>query len=353
MLYPIPFDPPYVPAENPCGLYTCRFACQRAEGQRQTLCFEGVDSCQYVWLNGSFVGYSQVSHSTSEFDITDFVADGVNELQVLVLKWCDGTYFEDQDKFRMSGIFRDVYVLSREAAHIRDYTVKTNLNAELSAAQICVSFETEGAPQIDCQLLDAEGRVLAEGAAKDGCFSCELESPKLWSAEAPHLYTLLIRCGNEWIADEVGVREIHVENGVIMLNGQSIKFRGVNRHDSDPVLGPAVGEKEMLRDLQVMKLHNVNAIRTSHYPNAPEFLRMCDRYGFYIIDEADVECHGVVLKDGGWKGDYNYLANDPAYAECFMDRVQRCVIRCLCGIVARIKHHHIKKIFNLYHIARN
>ena len=327
VLYPIPFDPPYVPAENPCGLYACRFEYRKTEGERRTLCFEGVDSCQYVWLNGSFVGYSQVSHSTSEFDITDFVADGVNELQVLVLKWCDGTYFEDQDKFRMSGIFRDVYVLSREAVHIRDYTVKTNLNAELSAAQICVSFETEGAPQIDCQLLDAEGRVLAEGAAKDGCFSCELESPKLWSAEAPHLYTLLIRCGNEWIADEVGVREIHVENGVIMLNGQSIKFRGVNRHDSDPVLGPAVGEKEMLRDLQVMKLHNVNAIRTSHYPNAPEFLRMCDRCGFYIIDEADVECHGVVLKDGGWKGDYNYLANDPAYAECFMDRVQRCVIR--------------------------
>ena len=327
VLFPIPFDPPYVPAENPCGLYTRRFDCHAAQGERLTLCFEGVDSCQYVWLNGQFVGYSQVSHSTTEFDITDFAKDGCNELKVLVLKWCDGTYFEDQDKFRMSGIFRDVYVLTREAAHLKDYTVKTNLNGDLSAAEICVTFETEGAPEIACQLLDAQGKVIAGGEAQDGKFSCMLDQPKLWSAEAPYLYTLVIRCGGEWIADEVGVREIHVENGVIMLNGRNIKFRGVNRHDSDPLVGPAVGEKEMLRDLEVMKLHNVNAVRTSHYPNAPEFLRLCDRYGFYIIDEADVECHGVVLKDGGWKGDYNYLANDPVYAECFMDRVQRCVIR--------------------------
>ena len=327
VLFPIPFDPPYVPAENPCGLYTRRFEYRKAAGARQTLCFEGVDSCEYVWLNGQFVGYSQVSHSTSEFDITDFVVDGCNELKVLVLKWCDGTYFEDQDKFRMSGIFRDVYVLTRDSEHIFDYTVKTLLSDDLSKAELCVSFETVGAPEIACQLLDAEGCVIGEGKAQDGCFTCMLDQPKLWSAESPYLYTLVICAGQEWIVDEVGVREIHVQNGVIMLNGHNIKFRGVNRHDSDPFVGPAVGEKEMLRDLQVMKLHNVNAIRTSHYPNAPEFLRMCDRYGFYIIDEADVECHGVVLKEGGWKGDYNYLANDPVYAECFMDRVQRCVLR--------------------------
>ena len=327
VLFPIPFDPPYVPAENPCGLYTRHFACHKSEGQRQTLCFEGVDSCQYVWLNGQFVGYSQVSHSTTEFDITDFAADGDNVLQVLVLKWCDGTYFEDQDKFRMSGIFRDVYVLTREKDHLFDYTVQTLLSDDLSSARICVAFDAAGSPEIACELLDAEGRVIAEGNAPDGQFCCTLDHPSLWSAESPYLYTLVIHCGEEWIVDEVGVREIHVENGVIMLNGQNIKFRGVNRHDSDPFVGPAVGEKEMLRDLEVMKLHNVNAIRTSHYPNAPEFLRLCDRYGFYIIDESDIECHGVVLKDGGWKGDYNHLANDPTYAECFLDRVQRCVIR--------------------------
>ena len=327
VLYPIPFDPPFVPTENPCGLYTRRFAYQKAEGQRQTLCFEGVDSCEYVWLNGRFVGYSQVSHSTTEFDVTDFVADGENELKVLVLKWCDGTYFEDQDKFRMSGIFRDVYMLTRDAAHIADYTVRTLLGDDLKKAEIRVTFETAGAPEIDCELLSDEGGVIAAGKAQNGTFACELSEPKLWSAESPALYTLVIRCGEEWIVDEVGVREVHVENGVILFNGQNIKFRGVNRHDSDPFVGAAVGEKEMLRDLEVMKLHNVNAIRTSHYPNAPEFLRLCDRYGFYIIDEADVECHGVVFKDGGWKGDYNHLANDPTYAECFMDRVQRCVIR--------------------------
>ena len=327
VLYPIPFDPPYVPAENPCGLYTRSFAYQKTDGQRQTLCFEGVDSCEYVWLNGRFVGYSQVSHSTSEFDVTDFIKDGMNELKVLVLKWCDGTYFEDQDKFRMSGIFRDVYMLTRPQEHLLDYTVKTLLESDLQKAEIRVSFETSGAPEIACELLDAQGNTVCTGKAEDGLFSCMLNQPGLWNAESPYLYTLVIRCGEEWIAEEVGVREIHVENGVIMLNGQNIKFRGVNRHDSDPFVGPAVGEKEMLRDLQVMKLHNVNAIRTSHYPNAPEFLRLCDRYGFYIIDESDIECHGVVLKDGGWKGEYNYLANDPAYAECFLDRVQRCVIR--------------------------
>jgi len=327
VLYPIPFDPPYVPAENPCGLYTRRFEYRKAEGQRQTLCFEGVDSCQYVWLNGTFVGYSQVSHSTTEFDVTDFVADGENELKVLVLKWCDGTYFEDQDKFRMSGIFRDVYVLTREQERLLDYTVKTTLEKDLRRAELCVRFETAGAPEIACELLDAEGNVIAAGKAQGGRFACTMEQPRLWSAESPYLYTLVIRCGEEWIAEEVGVREIHVENGVILFNGQNIKFRGVNRHDSDPLVGAAVGEKEMIRDLEVMKQHNVNAIRTSHYPNAPEFLRLCDRYGFYVIDEADVECHGVVLKDGGWRGDYDHLANDPAYAGCFMDRVERCVIR--------------------------
>ena len=327
VLFPIPFDPPYVPVENPCGLYTRCFEYSKVEGQRQTLCFEGVDSCEYVWLNGQFVGYSQVSHSTSEFDITDFVKDGSNVLKVLVLKWCDGTYWEDQDKFRTTGIFRDVYVLTRDAAHLCDYTVQTLLSTDLQKAEIVVNVETSESMAVACELLNAEGNVIAKGEAVDGKFVYTLEKPELWSAESPYLYKLVMQCGVEWIVDEVGVRDIHVENGVVILNGQNIKFRGVNRHDSDPFVGPAVGEKEMLRDLEVMKLHNVNAIRTSHYPNAPEFLHLCDRHGFYIIDEADNEAHGVVFKDGGWKGNYNHFANDPAYAEVYMDRVQRCVVR--------------------------
>ena len=324
VLFPIPFDPPYVPVENPCGLYTRCFNYAKAEGKRQTLCFEGVDSCMYVWLNGKFVGYSQVSHSTSEFDITDFVADGCNVLKVLVLKWCDGTYWEDQDKFRTTGIFRDVYVLTREENHLFDYTVQTLLSADLQKTDISVAVE--GCEAV-CELLDAENNLIASGETKDGKFVYTLENPNLWSAESPYLYKLVLHCGAEWIVDEVGVRDIHVENGVVILNGQNIKFRGVNRHDSDPLVGPAVGEKELLRDLEVMKLHNVNAIRTSHYPNAPEFMRMCDRHGFYVIDETDDECHGVVFMNGGWKGDYNHLANDPAYTEVYLDRAQRCVIR--------------------------
>ena len=327
VLFPIPFDPPYVPAENPCGLYTRCFQYRKTEGKRQTLCFEGVDSCMYVWLNGQFVGYSQVSHSTSEFDITEFVTDGCNVLKVLVLKWCDGTYWEDQDKFRTTGIFRDVYVLTREEACVTDYTVQTLLSVDLKEAEIRVETEVSGDIPVACELLDARGEMIAAGETANGVFAYRLQNPRLWSAESPYLYKLVLHCGAEWIVDEVGVRDIHVENGVVILNGQNIKFRGVNRHDSDPLLGPAVGEKEMLRDLEVMKLHNVNAIRTSHYPNAPEFLHMCDRYGFYIIDEADNEAHGVVFKDGGWKGNYNHFANDIAYADVYMDRVQRCVTR--------------------------
>ncbi len=325
VLFPIPIDPPYVPVENPCGLYTRCFAYHKKPDQRQTLCFEGVDSCAYVWLNGQFVGYSQVSHSTSEYDITDFLRDGGNVLKVLVLKWCDGTYWEDQDKFRTTGIFRDVYVLTRDEAHIADYTVQTLLSDGYQKAQIVVKIEADAS--VSCELLDAENNLLVKGEAVNGEFRCTLDNPSLWTAETPYLYRLTLNCGAEWIVDEVGVRDVHVENGVILLNGQNIKFRGVNRHDSDPFVGPAVGEKEMLRDLEVMKLHNVNAIRTSHYPNAPEFLHMCDRHGFYIIDETDNECHGVTFKDGGWKGNYNHFANDMTYVDVFMDRVQRCVLR--------------------------
>ena len=327
VLFPIPYDPPFVPVENPCGLYSRRFDCTKAQGERYTLCFEGVDSCMYVYVNGQFAGYSQVSHSTSEFDVTGFLTSGENLLQVLVLKWCDGTYLEDQDKFRASGIFRDVYLLRREACAIRDYTVKTLLSGDLLHADVSVTLDAPGAPKTQWQLLSAEGGVLRQGESEDGRILFALESPILWSAERPYLYTLLLHCGGEWIAEEIGVREIHVSNSVVYINGQNVKFCGVNRHDSDPVLGPAVGEKEMLRDLTVMKQHNVNAIRTSHYPNAPEFLRMCDRYGFYIIDETDLECHGIVLADGNWKGNYDEIASDLTFEQPILDRVQCCVIR--------------------------
>ncbi|MBQ2953542.1 MAG: beta-galactosidase, partial [Clostridia bacterium] len=325
--FPIPFDPPHVPWDNPCGLYTRTFDWAAEQGETATLHFEGVDSCLYVWVNKAFVGYSQVAHSTSAFDVTDFVHEGENHIAVLVLKWCDGTYFEDQDKFRQSGIFRDVYLLRRSESHLTDYFVHTDLADDFASADVRVDIEKTGNAPIAWQLLDAEAQVIAQGES-EGDIAFSLDNPHLWNSEDPYLYTLLMHCGDEWIAEKIGARKICVEDGVVKVNGVAIKFKGVNRHDSDPLVGSAVGLAEMRRDLRVMREHNVNAIRTSHYPNAPEFLKMCDEYGFYVIDESDMECHGVVcIGMPTFLESYNALANDPAYEAVFVDRVQRCVIR--------------------------
>ena len=330
--YPIPDDPPYVPVQNPCGLYMRRFTLQEAGACRRTIVFEGVDSCFYLWINGSYVGYSQVSHSISEFDVTAYVRDGENSIAVLVLKWCDGTYLEDQDKFRMSGIFRDVYLLRREPNHIWDYFVHTRLSPDHRSADLSVDMQLEGpAPDshaVYYYLYDAQGDNIASGRTGDGAFNIHLDSVTLWSAENPCLYTLVLRYASERIAEFVGFREICVRDRVVRINGQNVKFRGVNRHDSDPETGPVVDENHMLRDLVLMKQHNINAIRTSHYPNSPLFPRLCDRYGFYLIAEADLECHGVVYHDGDYsEASYNRIARDPEFAEAILDRVQRCVIR--------------------------
>ena len=325
--FPIPYDPPHVPWDNPCGLYTRTFDWAAEPSETTTLHFEGVDSCLYVWVNRQFVGYSQVAHSTSAFDVTEFVHEGENHIAVLVLKWCDGTYFEDQDKFRQSGIFRDVYLLRRSESHLTDYFVHTDLADDFSSADVRVEVEKTGNAPVAWQLLDAEEQVIAEGESA-GDITFHLDNPHLWNSEDPYLYTLLMQCGGEWIAEQIGVRKICIENGVVKVNGVAIKFKGVNRHDSDPLVGSAVGLAEMHRDLRVMREHNVNAIRTSHYPNAPEFLKMCDEYGFYVVDESDMECHGVVcIGMPTFLESYNALANDPTYEEVFVDRVQRCVIR--------------------------
>ncbi len=326
--FPIPYDPPHVPAENPCGLYSRSFRWHPETGGTVTLHFEGVDSCLYVWLNRQFVGYSQVSHSTSAFDVTSSLTEGENHLTVLVLKWCDGTYFEDQDKFRQSGIFRDVYLLRREADRVEDYFVHTDLSGDFSAADVSVTLERTGDAPVRWELLDASGESVVCGKAEGAEIRFGLKTPHLWNSEDPYLYTLLMQCGKEWIAEKVGVRKICVQNGVLKVNGAAIKFKGVNRHDSDPTVGSAVTTEMMLRDLRIMREHNVNAIRTSHYPNAPEFLKMCDTYGFYVIDETDLECHGVThVSMPTFLESYNLLANDPAYENVFVDRVQRCVHR--------------------------
>lgn len=338
--YPFPCDPPYVPDENPCGAYITEFILTEAETKmRQFLNFEGVDSCFYVWVNGKEVGYSQVSHSTSEFDITPYVREGKNRLAVLVMKWCDGSYLEDQDKFRMSGIFRDVYILMRPSAGwIRDYTVTTHMDD--GRAYVEVTILEKGDFPVMVSLEDASqnqiGNVRAEDC-KDGTASgdetCKkavfiVEQPILWNAEQPYLYHLTVSGPEEKIVQKVGIRTVCVKNGVILVNDHPVKFKGVNRHDSDPVTGYTISKEQALLDLRIMKEHNVNAIRTSHYPNAPWFVQLCDEYGFYVIGESDIEMHGVTsIYGGGADKNYSQFAMDSRFDASILDRVQRNVYR--------------------------
>ena len=338
--YPFPVDPPYVPQENPCGAYLHRFQFEKKDAAPRTfLEFEGVDSCFYVWLNGHYIGYSQVSHALSEFDVTDRIREGENLLAVLVLKWCDGSYFEDQDKFRMSGIFRDVYLMRRPDQCIFDYSVRTQIlweeggrTAEAADITIHLDYLDRKIP-VFATLLDPEGQQTAQFVF-EGDTTFRVDSPRLWNSEEPWLYTLYLETVGEVIADRVGIREVRVDGNVVKINGQPVKFRGVNRHDSDPVTGPVVDTAHMRRDLQMMKQHNFNAVRTSHYPNAPMFYQMCDRYGFFVIDEADIESHGPWMlcyrndNDAERAGRWNEMISDnPAYNEATLDRVRKLVHR--------------------------
>ena len=325
--YPFPFDPPYVPNENPCGLYLREFLIPFKGDQRFYLNFEGVDSCYYLYINEQFAGYSQVSHSTSEFDITEFVHDGSNHIAVIVLKWCDGSYLEDQDKLRMSGIFRDVYILARPQQHIRDYFIHMQIQSGSALVTIDVEYCAEAIPT-NFVLLTPGGMELDCVNGKIGRAEFAISNPVYWNAETPMLYTLLMEAGGEVIAEKIGLRKVEVSEGIIKLNGAPIRFKGVNRHDSDPVTGPVIGREQAMKDLKLMKQHNINAIRTSHYPSAPWFLQLCDEYGFYVIDEADVEAHGVARIYGGSQADtFGLIAQDERFAGAILDRVQRCVIR--------------------------
>ena len=332
--YPFPFDPPYVPQDVPCGAYVYDFDYHKDEmAGKAFLNFEGVDSCFYLWLNGSYVGYSQVSHATSEFDITALIKEGKNTIAVLVMKWCDGSYLEDQDKFRMSGIFRDVYLLKRPVKAIRDYRITTSVENTFARIDLDVSF-TEGI-LTKVTLEDKNGAVAAFGILeKDGTLPLEVACPVLWNTENPYLYTLILETEYETIVDHVGFRTIEIVDKVLFFNGQKIKFRGVNRHDSDPVTGFTIDVKKLMTDLSLMKQHNFNAIRSSHYPNAPYFYQLCDRYGFMVIDEADIEAHGPFMLYRKEDTDYNrfhrwneQIADDPAWEASILDRVQLMVKR--------------------------
>ncbi len=332
--YPFPFDPPYVPQDIPCGAYVHTFEYSRDEKvPKSFLNFEGVDSCFYVWINGSYIGYSQVSHMTSEFDVTDVLQDGTNTVAVLVMKWCDGSYLEDQDKFRMSGIFRDVYILKRPKQAISDYHIKTRIEDMLAKVEIEMKFYSPLNVKISIE--DRNGAVVALGSiAEEGTAVLEIASPELWNTENPYLYKLILETENEVIVDHIALRKIEIKDQVIYLNGQKIKFRGVNRHDSDPVTGFTINPEQITTDLTLMKQHNFNAIRSSHYPNAPFFYEMCDKYGFMVIDEADIEAHGPFMIYRKEDTDYNRfkrwnekIADDPVWEEAIVDRVKLMVER--------------------------
>jgi beta-galactosidase len=323
--YPIPCDPPYVPADNPVGVYMRDFENPAEfDGMKKYMIFEGVDSCFYLYINGEFVGYSQVSHCTSEFEVSRYLKPGKNRVVVLNLKWCDGTYLEDQDKFRYSGIFRDVYMLARPNGHIRDYEIRTELADDLRSAKLTFDVDMINPEDAIISLTDPDGKEI--GSARpdaDGHAEIKLKDPVLWNAEAPELYSLLIDAADEYIGEKVGFRKCGIEDGIFKFNTKAIKLKGVNRHDSNPYRAYAVTMDDMMEDLLLMKEHNINAIRTSHYPNDPRFAQLCDKMGFYLLEEADIEEHGLRCDGDDW----HMLDNDPEWEQAMLDRVERMVER--------------------------
>ena len=322
--YPIPYDPPFVPDENPCGLYSRKFTVPAAmAGKKIYLNFEGVDSAFYVWVNDEFAAYSQVSHMTSEIDVTSLVHAGENEIKVLVLKWSDGTYLEDQDMWRMSGIFREVYLLFRDETHIRDIFVHCDLDDSFTDADFTADVDVTGKATVEWTLDCPCGETISSG-------KCEVDesgkivvptvkNAKLWSDEEPNLYTLTLHCGNEYITLPIGARRVEIKDGCVVINGKKVKAKGVNRHDSHHLLGHATPVEHMVRDIMIMKAHNVNMVRTSHYPNDPRFTALCDKYGIYVCDETDLETHGA----RPWYA----LSRSPEWEGEYVDRVQRMVER--------------------------
>lgn len=328
--YPFPADPPHLPASNPLGVY--RRIVRRPAGfqGRILLHFAGVSSAFSLYVNRGFAGYSQGSHLPAEFDLTDRLAEGDNELTVAVYKWCDGSYLEDQDMFRHNGIFRDVYLLFRPRTYLRDYRFAyREEETGRFACEVQAELEGEDAARLRCTLSAPDGRILYEGQGEAGetRFAFRVDPPLLWSAERPALYRLLLELetdgGGEAVGAPVGFRTLDTSEGVFRVNGAPVKIKGVNRHDSHPWLGYTTPLSHMREDIRLMKLHNVNAVRTSHYPNDPAFLELCDLYGLYVIDEADLECHGTIWMDEG----ANSISQDPRWRDSFLERMERMVLR--------------------------
>lgn len=339
--YPIPYDPPFVPDDNPVGCYRKYFRLpEKWADMRIHVTFEGVDSAFCVWVNGHVAGFSKVPHMPAEFDITDFVTEGNNVLAAQVYKYSDGTYLEDQDMWRMSGIFRDVYLTAHGHSYIRDARVETAFdgayeNAVLKLQADVQSSET-GEVKVLAQLFDGDWAPVCAGSlsSRPSFGSATLEgelavaAPKKWTAETPSLYPLLLTLVSEEgepleaMRIDVGFREVRVDGVELKVNGVAVKLKGVNRHDTHPDTGHTVSMDDMEKDIRLMKQHNINAVRTSHYPNDPRWLDLCDRYGLYVVDETDLECHGT-----GIVGRLDELSDDPEWEAAYLDRVERMVRR--------------------------
>ena len=319
LFYPFPLDPPYVPEENPAGHYNRKFTLSKKEGKRYFINFEGVSSCFYLFVNGVFAAYSQVSHNTTEVDITDKLINGENTFDVVVVKWCDGSYLEDQDMFRLSGIFREVYILERSEKHLKDIFVKPVLSADYKTA--CVISEVTADCEIGYKLLSPEGEVISQGSGVE----FTVENPVLWSSEKPVLYTLLLDCDGEIIPMKIGFKHIEFRGNVAYVNAQPVKLFGINRHDSNPENGYYCDCDFMIRDIQIIKQGNCNCVRTSHYPNDPRFLELCDEYGLMVVDEADIETHGMGFEyrdTWDWMR-WSKLSTDDEWEAAYVDRAER------------------------------
>ena len=310
--YPFPFDPPHVPNNTPVFHYRRRFTLG-GERMKRYLCFEGVDPFFFLYVNGKKVGCSHISHRLSEFDVTPFVRVGENTVDVLVPKWCAGSYLEDQDKLRYTGIFRDVYLLSRPFGHITDYRIEADENGVLT-------FTLEKGDEAEICFEGEKKRIMG---GEEVTFRINL--PRLWSAETPNLYELTISHAGEVIGEKVGFRTVKIEGGLFLVNDRPVKLMGVNRHDSNPRTGATVTKEDVRRDLVRMKELNVNAVRTSHYPALPEFYKLCDEIGLYVMSESDLETHGCILRFPGCdvEKEYDFLAKDARFSEEFVAR-QKC-----------------------------
>ncbi len=316
--YPYPCDPPYIPDDNPCGVYEREFDLKEKWGKVYFV-FEGVSSCAFLYINGNYVGFSQGSHLQAEFDITDFVQKGTNTVRAKVLKWCCGSYLEDQDFFRYNGIFRDCYILQRPEDHIGDVEIIPNDKS--------IHITMDGKANVK---IFANDTLLTETAI-DREFDYAPENLILWNAEKPFLYTVVLERSGELITIKTGLRKISISSKFeLLINGVSVKLHGVNHHDTSATRGWCQSDEDLLTDLKLMKELNINCIRTSHYPPTPRFLQMCDELGFYVVCETDIETHGFVSRYPQQPYSYDVTSNDwlctkPEWKKEFVERMQRMV----------------------------